>query len=410
MKEAMELAVINAQNAVQVFTQGGMQALLDNIEAQVRAIGPLDASTHAGRDLIRSTAYRVARTKTALDAEGKRLTEGWREATKKVNEERKVASERLDALAEEVRKPLTDYENKERLRVEAHEEALKDITGLHAMIAAYPDMTAPLLAEHLEDLRKSNVDRDWEEFAYRAKSARADAERYILKRLEDRQRYDSEQAELARLRKEEAERIVREREERLKAEAAEKARLEAERKAKAEADAEAKRVIEAAEKERRRVAAEAERVRLENERSQQALEAKAAAERQALEAKARAIEEQRQAEEASRVAAERRAREAEAARVAAERKAAEDLKAAREKARKDAEAAIARERERIERERQAAERERIKRESDEARRQAVRADIIEDLAFAQSLLKSQGTAAIADAIMNGSVRHVKVVY
>jgi colicin import membrane protein len=98
MIEQLELMVMDAQNAVQIFTGGGMNAILDSIEAKVKAI-LLDPSTAAGREEIRSVAYRVARTKVALDNEGKRLTEGWREATKKVNEERKKSTERLDAKA-----------------------------------------------------------------------------------------------------------------------------------------------------------------------------------------------------------------------------------------------------------------------------------------------------------------------
>ena len=110
MSETMELAVVNAQNAVQIFTQGGLNAILDGIEAQVRAKA-LDGSTAAGRDEIRSLAYKVTRTKTALDSEAKKLTEGWRTSTAQVNAERKRAQERLDALADEVRAPLTVFEN-----------------------------------------------------------------------------------------------------------------------------------------------------------------------------------------------------------------------------------------------------------------------------------------------------------
>src|ERR1022692_2286057 len=150
LTETMELAVVDSLNAVQVFTGGGMNAILDRIEATVRAI-PLDPSTVTGRDEIRSVAYRVARTKTTLDAEGKKLTEEWRKNTTLVNAERKKLVERLDALAEEIRKPLTAFENKEKIRVAAHEAALADLAGLMPMLQAYPDMPVKLLEEHLID-------------------------------------------------------------------------------------------------------------------------------------------------------------------------------------------------------------------------------------------------------------------
>lgn len=46
--EVLDLAVVDAKNAVQIFTGGGLDAVLDSIEAKVRAI-PLDPSTAAGR-------------------------------------------------------------------------------------------------------------------------------------------------------------------------------------------------------------------------------------------------------------------------------------------------------------------------------------------------------------------------
>ena len=359
MNESTELMVVNAQNAVLIFTGGGMAALLDGIEAQVRAI-KLDPSTPTGREEIRSVAYKVARTKTALD-------EGWREATAKVNAERKKSAERLESLQEEVRKPLTDFENKEKVRVTAHESALRNITDMHAVLAACPNISLDELVACQGTFRDLPI-RQWEEFSQRSQDARASLEKYLTIRLEERKRYEVEQEELARLRKAEAERVQRERDERLKAEAAEAARLAAERKAKAEADAEAKRVIEAAEKERKRVADEAERVRVENERAR--LLAKLAAE-------------------------------------TAERKAAADLKAAQNKAERDAKEAVERERARQAQDRKDAEAAQAKREADKKLRAKVRAEIIADLVTINVTGSVEG---IADAILAGRVRHVRVVF
>ena len=385
--ETMELMVVDAQNAVQIFTGGGMATILDGIEAKVRAI-PLDPSTATGREEIRSVAYRVAKTKVALDAEGKKLTEGWRTATAKVNEERKRATERLEALADEVRKPLTEFENKEKIRVAAHEEALSDITGLHALVAATPDAGLVQLETWSVDLRNSNVDREWEEFTVRATAARAAADKYITDRLDARKKWEVEQEELARLRKEEAERLQRERDERLKAEAAEKARMEAERKAKEAADAARREQEEAS----RRAA----------ELFQKEEKAKLEAEQRAKDA------------EAATLAAQKKAA---AEKLAAEVKAADELKAAKDKAKRDAEAAVVREREKVERERKAAEDARLKREADEKLRAKIRAEMIEDFMALplEGVIPSEFDALqvagdFVDAIMDGKVRHVKVVF
>lgn len=294
VKQGTELALVNAQSAVQIFN-GGLDAVLEGVEAKVRAMN-LDASTITGREEIRSVAYQIVRTKTAIDAEGKKLTEKWRESTKKVNEERKRSSERLEAFADEIRKPLTDYENKEKIRVAAHEAALAEITGLRDMLQRYPDVKVDDLSAHLQDLATLHAQRDWEEFSARATAARAETMSYVTNRIEARTNADAEQAELARLRKEEQERLQRERDERLKAEAAEAARIQAERIAKEEAE-----------------------------------RAKAASEKALHEA-----EQSRAREEAAKLAAEQRVKQAEDAAVAAKKKAEADQKAAVEKAKKDA--------------------------------------------------------------------------
>lgn len=152
--ESLEPMVIDAQNAVQIFTGGGMAAILDGIEAKVRAIN--------------------------LD---------------------------LDALKEEVRKPLTDFEDKEKVRVAAHEAALADITGLHAFISSRPDLSLDELVGNERDFREMLRGHQWEEFTQRAQDAKMALGKYLSIRIEERKRYEVEQEELARLRKAEAERI-----------------------------------------------------------------------------------------------------------------------------------------------------------------------------------------------------------
>lgn len=420
--ETMELVrASDVQNAVEVFTKGGMGAILDGIEAKVRAI-PLDPSTPAGRDQIRSTAHQIARTKTFLDGEGKALTEGWRKATALVNEERRKATERLDALREEIRRPLTEFEERDKRRIAAHEEALAELSALSNMVVPGGVLfNAPvaLLEEHFADFGKL-PERNWEEFEGRARKIRHETVLAMTERIETRREFEAQQAELARLRKAEEERLQRERDEAIARQAAEKARLEAERAAEAAAQAE-----------RDRVQAEADRVARENaerlaqaERERKALEEKAAADARAAEGRAEAARKLAEAEKAraakeaaDKIAAAEKARkdaEAKAAREKAEaearaKKAAQDLKDAEAKAKRDAEAAVQRERERAEAARKAEEQAEAKRQQNAALRQRIREEIIADLGDLGSF--DNGTAGeIADAILDGKVRNVKVVF
>lgn len=271
MSEVTDLVVIEKQNAMAVFTtKEQLDPIIEAIEKEARSLVP-DVSTRKGRDAIASMAHKVARSKTYIDNAGKDLVAELKALPKQIDESRRIVRERLDALKDEVRRPLTEWEaEQERIRAEEawnamHEEAL-------VMNKMFDDKRAAQIeADHeMALLMNEKLDRDREE-----------------------QRRQAEQAQ-------------RERDERLKQEAAEQARRDAEAKHKAEIEAAARR--EAEEKARAELA---ERQRIEAEQ-------RAAREKQETEERAR-----REKEEA--VAADRRRQEeAEADRLAEEQRKAEE--------------------------------------------------------------------------------------
>ncbi|WOJ04297.1 coiled-coil domain-containing protein [Citrobacter koseri] len=271
MSEVTDLVVIEKQNAMAVFTtKEQLDPIIETIEKEARSLVP-DVTTRKGRDAIASMAHKVARSKTYIDNAGKDLVAELKALPKQIDESRRIVRERLDALKDEVRRPLTEWEaEQERIKAEEamnamHEEAL-------VMNKMFDDqLAAQIEADHeMALLMNDAFDRDREE-----------------------QRRQAEQAQ-------------RERDERLKQEAAEQARRDAEAKHKAEIEAAARR--EAEEKARAELA---ERQRVEAEQ-------RAAREKQEAEERAR-----REKEEA--VAAERRRQEeAEAARLAEEQRKAEE--------------------------------------------------------------------------------------
>ncbi|MEI9533027.1 cell envelope biogenesis protein TolA [Moellerella wisconsensis] len=205
----------------------------------------------------------MAQTKTYIDKEGKAVVDKLKELPKKVDAARKQIRDELDALSNDIRKPLTEWEEQEKAREEA--EALKKQIEL--------DHEEALQMNELFDLRKAEAKRQ---------------------------------------------RIAREDE--LKRQVAEQARLEAERKAQKEIEAAAQREREAKEAQER---AEREKQEAIQRAEQAAKEAKEKAEREVKEAQARADREKQAAIEAER----KKAQEAERARLAEEeRKRQEDAK------------------------------------------------------------------------------------
>lgn len=314
-----ELILVDTSNAVAVF-EGGLDDVLSQIEKEVRSHAP-DISTDKGRKAIASLAYKVAQSKTALDDMGKNLVAEWKAKSAAVDAERRRLRDRLDALKEEVRKPLTEWENAEKRRVAEHEETLRNI----AEIGETHSRQWQTLA--IESMRSSlsfvgSISRDWQEFATRADGVIGVALQQIGDAIDRRAKYDAEQEELARLRQEAAERAKREHEERIAKEAEERARREAELKA-----AKERQLVEM-ERRRAEEAAKAEKERLEREK-QEAIERAERIERERVASELRAKKAAEQAAEAERQRVEREHEEAkrkeqEANAAAAKRKAVRD--------------------------------------------------------------------------------------
>lgn len=120
--QSTALATIEKQNAMEVFTNAGqLQRVLDQVR-QLATTEITDATTPAGRAAIKTLTYKVKRTKTAIDGAGKELVDELKDLPKRIDANRKAAREFLDALHDEVRQPLTEYENEQK-RIEAEKAA-----------------------------------------------------------------------------------------------------------------------------------------------------------------------------------------------------------------------------------------------------------------------------------------------
>ncbi len=322
-----ELIISSATKAVDVFAPGAARNFVAGIEKRARdEAAQHDGSTAASRATLVSLAHKVARSKTALDDMGKTLTEEWRVRTNAVNEERRMIRERLDALKEEIRAPVTEFEQREKNRIQAHEDALLEIISLG-------DLPHGCGRDEIENRLHALGDmqpRNWDEFATKATREKERAYAVLTAALAAELARKREQAELARMRSEAEARERKEREERIAAEAAEKARLESERKAQEERE----KAARAAEEQRKALeraqdaAAEAERARIEAEQraAKEAAEAEARAQREREDAERKLIAAQKEAAEreeklkAESAARAKAAAEAERARVEADAK------------------------------------------------------------------------------------------
>ena len=255
----MDLVVIEKKNAMAVFTNNDqLDPLIEAIEKEARSLVP-DVTTKKGRDAIASMAHKVARSKTYIDNAGKDLVAELKALPKQIDESRRVVRERLDALKDEVRRPLTEWEA-EQERIKA-EEAMN---ALHAEALAMNEDFDRRLAARIESdhemalLMNDAFDREQAE-------KNAEAERQRIVREEEIKRLAEEKAK--REAAEQAQREIdaaaaREREAIL---AKERAELE-QRQAAERAEREKQAAVEA---ERRKAQEEADRIRREAEQREQ---------------------------------------------------------------------------------------------------------------------------------------------
>lgn len=277
-----EIVAFAIPNPVQVLTDPkSYSEFYQSIRAQLAEFVP-DTSTERGRKEIASMAYKVTRSKTAIDDAGKKLNEEARAKINAVDAQRRKIREELEALAAEVRQPLTDWEEAEDARKEAAANDLRKIADMS--VVSVEDTAASIKARWdvlNQMILREDVHLDGIEHARASMEAALDKLEEARARA---QQSEDDQRELARLREEAEKRAAAEREEQER-----KAREEAEAKRKADAEAEQKRrELLAAEKAKLEAAQEAARIQKEQEERIARIEAEKQAQAIEFERKERA--------------------------------------------------------------------------------------------------------------------------
>lgn len=243
---AGDIAVIVAQTPQLVLVDASKRDdLFAHIKREIEAFEP-DVSTAKGRDAIKSFAFKITRTKTAIDDAGKKLNEEARAKISVVDAARRDARETLDELAKSVRKPLTEWEEAEKARV-AQADAIINQLARDAMVSL--DETAADVRARGMAVYETALDPalfgDKLEAAQKAKAHAIDMLKTALARLT---REEAERAELEKLREEKAQAEAAAQAEKEKREAEEAAEAQRHADAQREADeraAEAQRIEDA---------------------------------------------------------------------------------------------------------------------------------------------------------------------
>ncbi|NWD74815.1 hypothetical protein HX890_11935 [Pseudomonas gingeri] len=313
-QQVITIEDISVENAPAIYVTGGLGQFFDAVQSEVTTEVP-DLTTRKGRERIASLAAKVSKSKTAVEKPGRDYLKRLKELPKVVEAELREFANKMDALRDATRQPLTDWEKAEDARVDKHNDGIQRIKGM-ALFGETPP--ASVVASAIADLEAVALDDTWEEFLAEAAQVKDQALTKLRTLHAERTQYEAEQAELARLRAAAEAQAQRDRDAEIARVAAEQARLQAEQQAQTERDAAARREQELLDQ-----AAATQRAA-----AQSALDAEAAAERQRLQLELQAEQSRAAAAqaEASRLAAEQRA---EQERLAAIRRQEEAVEQAR---------------------------------------------------------------------------------
>jgi chromosome segregation ATPase len=254
IEEDYSVTVTHKENLLSFFrNRANLDGLYNVVETKARAL-VADVTTKEGVSQIKSTARQIASIKKRVDDLGKDIVAELKDLPKQIDANRKKWREDMEALQDEIRKPVTEIENRQK--------EIEEIKATHGKLALSGSEEIKAAIENLDKIELTGD--KWKESLEDATAA-VTAEKGALEvMLNAAIKKEAEARELEELRRkqEEAERIIRE----------QKIREEAERKAREEAEARA-----AAEKARlEREKAEAERKAAEAEKA-----AKEAMEREA---------------------------------------------------------------------------------------------------------------------------------
>lgn len=291
--------VISQDNAEQYYTTGGLTPFIEKVKGHVLGEVP-DLTTVAGRKRIASLARQVSSSKVAVINPSKEYLRRIKALPKLVEAELREFTRTMDELRDEVRSPLTNWEQAEKERKQAHQERIDKLSN---WFDPERDGGSEQAKVKLEELKNIATD-DFEEFESKAVIAKELAIKKLTEYIPELEKREAEQAEIAQLRakQEEHEREVWKA--RIAAEAEAKAKAEVEKAvqdqlaAAAKLEADHKRQLEQ-DKRNAEAAAELAARKAEEEKNKALLEARSKYEQEQREA--------REKEEAERKANEARA-------------------------------------------------------------------------------------------------------
>jgi hypothetical protein len=204
IKSGGELLQLRAIPPLEIFDKEKIPILMGQIKTIVgnMAIGQ-SAQTEAGREEIKSLAYKVARIKNEFKRIATDATSEWKTKINEVDRLQKKVWGELQELQDSVKQPVTEWEAGEAKRKQMQLDHIAELTQAQITVSRDWDMmTVESLRERLEDIRKEFDTHYWQEFKVEGEKAYKNAVAEFELAIGRKIKLDSERQELEKLRKE----------------------------------------------------------------------------------------------------------------------------------------------------------------------------------------------------------------
>lgn len=213
----LALPTVTPEQYPALYVSGGLDPFYQQIRQQVLSEVP-DLTTPKGIARIKSLAAQVASSKVAIEKPGRDYLRQLKEMPKAIEAELRDWKEKMDALRDEVRQPVTELEEKEKARIAALDARLNQIQTIKAA-TELTQQTSATLTGYIDHVNAIVIDESWQEYQQRAELLKTVTLAELDKALDRAVVFEKQQAEIARLKAEQEERDRLQREEQIAAQA-----------------------------------------------------------------------------------------------------------------------------------------------------------------------------------------------
>jgi hypothetical protein len=188
MSNDIELIPAYSIKHINFFKPGGLDKIIEEIKEKVKQV-PRDISTPEGRSALYSLCRKIGGSLIFVNEVKKSLTADRKKELAEIDAEGRRFTKIIEDFKEEIREPLTKWEEGEQRRKNAHEVQIQNIKNFANVPS---NVSSEQVKSRLKDVFYLYEDRKWEEYQLRADEAYED----VLKILNNQLQYSLKQEAL----------------------------------------------------------------------------------------------------------------------------------------------------------------------------------------------------------------------